>query len=188
MKSGLTVTVDRTAKMFAAVDHLATTRVMVGVPAEKTDRRSEGNNSITNAAIAYIMTNGAPEVNVPARPFLAPGVERVRTDVVAGLRRAGEQAFAGDLAGVDRTLNSIGLVASSSAKKVITEGIPPPLAESTIRRRILRRKSKKYRAEKRAAVAANLAAGLAAGAGLFIPLLDTSQLLKSIVYVIRKVR
>jgi hypothetical protein len=70
---------------------------------------------------------------------------------------------------------------------VITEGIPPPLAAGTVERRIGRRKSKKWRADRRALVAANVDAGLAPGAGLFTPLIDSAQLLKSVSYVLRKV-
>ena len=50
MKSGLTTKVDNAAKFLAAIDALVGTRVMVGVPAEKTDRK----DGITNSALAYI--------------------------------------------------------------------------------------------------------------------------------------
>lgn len=187
MKSGLTVVLDDAAKMFAGVEMLAKTRVMVGVPAEKTDRRDEGKSGMTNAAIAYVMEHGAPEVNVPARPFLRPGVERAKDGITSGLKNAGQLALAGNLAGVDKQLHAVGILAASSVRSVIAEGIPPPLAESTVEKRIGRRRSKKWRRERRALVAANVDAGLAPGAGLFVPLIDSGQLLKSITYVLRKV-
>jgi hypothetical protein len=70
-------------------------------------------------------------------------------------------------------------------RKKIVGGIPPPLAESTVRARIRRRKSKAWRAKRTAEVEANLAAGAAAGAGIFTPLIDTSNLLGAITYVVR---
>jgi hypothetical protein len=187
MKSGLTTVLDDTAKMFAGIELLTRSRVMVGVPAEKADRRDEGKTGLTNAALAYIHTNGAPEINLPPRPFLQPGIERAKSDIEGGLKNAGQLALAGNIAGVEKQLEAVGLLAVSSVRSVIVEGIPPPLAESTVERRIARRKSKKWRAERRAAVAANVAAGAAPGAGLFVPLVDTSQLLKSITHVLRKV-
>ena len=189
MKTGLTTVLDESAKMFAAVEALAKTRVMVGVPAEKTDRRGEGESRLTNAALAYIHENGAPEVAIPPRPFLRPGIERAKNDIEGGLKNAGQLALKGDAAKVEKQLMAVGILAASSVRSVIAEGIPPPLKPSTIEGRIRRRKSKTWRARRRAEVAAN-AAYLGeenAGAGIFTPLIDTGQLLKSITYVLRKV-
>lgn len=187
MKNGLSVTLDKTAQFFAGVEALIGTRVMVGVPAEKTDRRDEGINKLTNAALAYIHTNGAPEVGIPARPFLEPGIRRVQGQTVELFKKAGQLALSGQAGAVDRILHAVGLINQASARSVITEGIPPPLAAGTVERRIGRRKSKKWRADRRALVAANVDAGLAPGAGLFTPLIDSAQLLKSVSYVLRKV-
>lgn len=189
MKSGLTTVADNFKKLFDGVNVLATTRVMVGVPAEKTDRRDEGNNKLTNAALAYIQETGSPETNLPPRPFLQPGIERAKSDIEGGLKNAGQLALAGNIAGVEKQLEAVGLLAVSSVRSVIVEGIPPPLKPSTVEGRIRRRKSKTWRAKRRAEIAAN-AAYLGeenASVGIFTPLVDTSQLLKSITYVLRKV-
>ncbi len=189
MKSGISTVVDNAAKFLDGVRALTGTRVMVGVPAEKTDRRGEGVKKMTNAALAYVHEHGAPEVNVPARPFLEPGIMRARGEIEAGLRRAGEAALAGSgVPAVKRHLHRVGLLASSSVKTVITEGIPPPLRPSSVEGRIARRKSKSWRARRRAEIAANAVyvGEENAATGIFIPLLDTGQLRNAVTYVLRK--
>ena len=187
MKSGVVTVIDKTAQFLRAIDGLVGTRVMVGVPSEKA-LRTDGSDGPNNATLAYIHEHGAPEANIPARPFLAPGIERAKGDTVALLRVAGEKALDGNPAAVERQLHRVGLLNQASVRSVITEGIPPPLAESTIAGRIRRVKG----AKRQAKIAAELAAGTPASRqggeeGLFVPLVRTGQLRNSITYVLRKV-
>lgn len=157
----LTVT-DNTADLKAAMKALTKKAVYVGVPAEKTIRKDEdGKNLVNNAVIGYSMNNGMPEQNVPARPFMGPGIDAVADKIASLFRKAGKNAIEGNLADVERGLNAVGLVAQISIKKTITDVIPPPLAESTL----ARRRSK--------------------GRTGTTPLIDTAQFLNSISYVIR---
>ena len=182
-RSGAVVVLDRAAQVAAGINLLATTRLMVGVPADRSSR-SDG---VSNADLAYIHNNGAPEVGIPPRPHLEPGIRRVQGQTVEGLRRAAQLALEGRPDAVERQLNVIGLRAVSSIRQVIVEDIPPPLKYATVMGRIRRRASKSWRAERRAAVRANVEAGAAPGAGLFTALLDTGAYMRSISYVIRKV-
>lgn len=65
--------------------------VMVGIPAE-TAGRDDG--PINNAAIGYILETGAPERNLPARPFLRPGVASAAGDVAKVARTTLGRALA----------------------------------------------------------------------------------------------
>jgi hypothetical protein len=159
---------------------------MVGVPDVNAEKGREPEDKLNNAQLARVHDQGDPTVNIPARPFMAPGIRRARPVIETWMRRAGVAALAGDATKVTNALHAAGLAASSSIRNVITEGIPPPLALSTVEGRIRRRKSKTWKRKRRAAVAANLAAGAAPGEGLFTPLIDTGALRASITYVIRR--
>ena len=93
MKSGLTVVFDETAKVIDGITKLASTRVMVGVPAEK-GSRSDG-EPINNAALLYIHDNGAPEAGIPARETLMPGIMSVQGEINAGLEKTGRPRLMG---------------------------------------------------------------------------------------------
>lgn len=188
MKSGTTRILDNTAKLLAGVELLTSRRVMVGVPEDKSSREGE----ITNAALAYIHDKGAPEAKIPARPFMEPGVRRASNQTVALMRRAGELALDLRPSAVENQLMKVGLVNQAAIRGVITEGIPPPLAESTVKSRIYRVKGKKRRERLKGLLASGAAASRQAGyeeygAGLFTPLVVTGQLRNAITYVIRRI-
>lgn len=156
-KSGVRVTKDKTRDLFKAISALTRKDVLVGVPEEAPDRRGEG---ISNAALAYIHQFGAPAANIPARPFLYEGIEDAQEKIVGQLGKGGKAALDGDSAGVDKALNSAGLVAQNSVKARINEGDFTPLAPSTV----AARKRKGDDDPK--------------------PLVDTGQLRNSITYVV----
>lgn len=185
MRDGLHTLVNRVPALTEATRLLLRQEVMVGVPGE-TNFKGRAAGEPSNAAIAYVQDNGAPEANVPARPFMRPGIALARAKIVDQLRAAGAQALKGDAAGVLARLHAAGLVAAAGVRQVITAGIPPPLAASTVAARIRRRKSGSWRARRRAEVAANVAAGAAPGEGIFTPLIDTGALRASITYVVRR--
>ncbi len=132
--------IDNAHGIAAAISDLANTRVMVGVPASKTFRKPEegepGETSpINNAELAYIHEHGAPEANIPARPFMQPGIESVQPMIAAGLLKAGEAAFAGKPGERDRQFNAVGLLTQAAIRNKITDGPFVPLALSTIKAR-----------------------------------------------------
>jgi hypothetical protein len=186
MKSSVVAVVDNAAKFFRAIDTLVGTRVMVGVPEDKSQRRDS--SGISNAALAYIHEHGEPLAHIPPRPFLAPGIDRVKGDTVNLLKKAGELALDGKPDAVERQLHRVGLLNQASVRNVITEGIPPPLAASTIAGRIRRVKGAKRRASIKSELDAGTPASRQSGTeGLFTPLIVTGQFLKSVTYVLRKV-
>jgi hypothetical protein len=158
---------------------------MVGVPSdseqphlgsgvEPNKRQTIAGTEINNATLAYIHTHGVPELNIPARPFLEPGVAANRPRIEQRLRDAAAAGLAGNLDAVDRNLDAIGLETQAAVRLVITEGIPPPLARSTIDARRRRSKGSKYRRKAKSQLETT-------------PLYDTGQLLHSISYVKREV-
>lgn len=183
-KSGVVKTVSNLAKVMAGINLLAGTDVMVGVPSTKAGRR-EG--PINNAALAYIHDKGAPAAHIPARPFMEPGIKSVQAKIAAELEKAGPLALQGKVSGVQTTLNRVGIIASQAIKAKISEGIPPPLAPSTIKGRIRRIKGKKRRQKIAVALASGVAPSVQGGQpGLFVPLIVTGALRNSITYVLRK--
>lgn len=149
--------------------------VLVGVPADKTNRDDE----MTNAGLAYIHDNGSPAANIPARPFMRPGIAAAKSDIIRKMKQGAKKVLKGNS---DDTLTMVGLIAQSAIRAKINEGIPPPLADSTLKGRIRQRQAiKGAKAE-----LAHRKAGGAAGLGLAKPLIQTGQLRNSISFVIRK--
>ena len=186
-KPGLTKVIDNVGAFAKSVAGLTETRVFVGIPDDK-GRRDDG--TISNAALLYIHDNGAPEANIPARPSMAPGMAAVKDQIISTLEKGGQAAFKSKRPKevVENTLNRIGIIAANSIRNIIRQGIPPPLAESTIKGRIRRVKGKKRRARIQSALDAGTLASRQNGAeGLFTPLIVTAQMMRAITHVLRKV-
>ena len=164
-RRGVITVVDKTAQLSRAIDVLTGTRIMVGVPAEKDDRQDDdgGKSGINNAEIGYLMENGSPEANIPARPHMKPGVKKAQPKINDYLKQAGRLALEGKPDAVMRAFHAVGISAQNSIKGVIREGVPPPLAPRTL----AARKRRGRTGEK--------------------PLIDTGQYLAAITYVIRKI-
>ena len=186
LPSNLKLKIDNVASVAAAIGALGKRRVLVGVPSEgghggSNTRRPEDGKPvpINNASIAYIQDNGAPEVNIPQREFLRPGIELVQKQIDKALAVTGRAALEGDLTAVDRGLNVVGLIGQNAVRGKITDGPFQPLADSTVAARARRgRKGAKEELARRAA-------GLPPGVDLARPLIDTAQLRSAITYVVR---
>lgn len=145
-----------------AVRDLTSREVLIGIPAETAGRSSEpGDGGLTNAVLGYIHETGAPERNLPARPFLVPGVADAEPRFTPHLRKAAEAAMVGDTAKVDAALHAVGLVGQNAVRARITDGPHTPLAPRTLAERKARGRTGTK------------------------PLIDTGQLRRSITYVIR---
>jgi hypothetical protein len=165
-----TVTRTDPASIVAAVESLAKKRVLVGIPADS-DKNTRASGPMTNAALGYIHENGAPSVNIPARPFLVPGVQNAQSAMTPHLEAAARAAVAGDEQKMLQALNAVGLVAQNAVKAKITDGPFEPLKPGTVARR-MRTKARRRRKVVTASADAH-------------PLIDTGQLRNSITYVVR---
>lgn len=188
----VTKTIDNVAGLLERVGRLTKSDVLVGIPSTTAGRRD---GPITNAALGYIHEFGSPAHNIPARPFLFPGVRAIRSQALRMLR----DGAVGVLHGEDpnRVLNAVGILARNSVVEAITDPEPPfvPLKPATIRARLRRtaagrRKLRGLRKIKQAAgwtgAESNAALSVWAEEGNVAPLIDTGALRASISYVIRE--
>ncbi|MDE1905293.1 MAG: hypothetical protein KGH75_02425 [Rhodospirillales bacterium] len=162
--SGLARKADRLNQLVGAINELAMQDVLIGVPAMKTQRDPEPGEpaGITNAAVGYIQEFGSPASNIPARPFLIPGVKAAQKEVADRLKAAAQGAMTFKPTQVRQNMMAAGLIAQNSVRKTLTDGIGyAPLAEAT------------------------LAARRRRGRTGTRPLVDTGQLRNAITYVIR---
>jgi hypothetical protein len=161
--------------------------VYVGVPSAKASRPDDG--GVNNAQIAFTHDRGSPANNIPARPFMAPGIARVAHRVGELLKKAANAVMNPTKpASPDAMLTAAGFVAEESIKGVIMSGIGPPLSPATIANRHRKRGGKMRQAEKDYAnhIAGGMSPAKAQEAAGILPLIDTGQMLNSITHVVRK--
>jgi hypothetical protein len=173
MTDNFRVTKDNSAQLEAALALLAKTKVMVGVPEDEAARDT---GDITNAQLAYIHENGSPARNIPARPFLVPGVSSVQERIERRLLQAGQQAMQSNGLGAERALMAAGQEAVTGVRAMIDSNIPPPTQKALRAKRVLQ--SGVSRTKKQLERIMDDAESVA--------LIDTGQLRASITYVLRK--
>jgi hypothetical protein len=154
------VPVDKLSQVLASMSELVKKDVLVGIPDSAPERKED--TPLSNAQIGYIQEFGSPAANIPARPFLIPGVENVQPEVLEEFRAGAKGALNGDTGQVERSMARAGLKAQNAVRAKIQDGPFAPLAPKTLAARRKRGRS----GEK--------------------PLLDTGQLRNSVTYVIRK--
>lgn len=125
-------------KISGAVDRLTRRVVMVGIPSDSAARKPEDGSTKTppsNAMLGYVHEYGLPEKNIPARPFLVPGVESVKDRIIAIMKKGAEAAITGDAQAVDIALTKVGLIAVEAVQNKVDTGPFAPLSPRTIARR-----------------------------------------------------
>ena len=139
---------------------------------------SKSKPRIGNASLAYIHDNGAPSANIPARPFMKPGVAKAQERINRFLLEAARAKMNGDEGGCLVALHKTGMVAQNSIRNVIRLGENfAPLKRATLlaRTRSTQSRIKQWHGDK---------AEREGIMGSMKPLIDTGQLLKSIIYVV----
>lgn len=180
-ENGLHVVQDNLPELMATLRLLSAKEVLVGVPEENSERDDPESKAhgITNAVLAYIHDNGAPEQRIPARPFMIPGMTNAEPAVTKLLAKTGEYVLQGRKEKLDEGLARVGMEVVKSIQTVIRNGIAPPLALRTLQNRAARgRKGAKYEISWRDN-------GGAPSMQWAIPLMDTNEMLKSLSYTIR---
>lgn len=185
MKS-LQIVKDDTRKVFAALKQLTQQEVLVGIPEDKSARQS---GEITNAALGYIHNFGAPGANIPARPWLIPGIQKSRDQFMPYLTGAASAAMDGKSEIAKQELMRAGQVAVNGVKRELTTGNFVPLSPATVAARYRARGAQRPR-KGEVQYAALLSQGLSpataqAQAGIR-PLINTAQMLNSVTYVVRR--
>lgn len=183
--TGVLLKTDNLAQLIADMKLLAGTEVLVGFPEDTTDR--DDGSPLTNAARGYIHDNGAPEQNIPARPFMLPGMKDAEIEVTRRLARTAQSVLKNSQKDtpkkdiVEKGLHRVGAAARDAIKAKISEGIPPPLADSTLQARARKYPSRK--GEKAELLVRSW--GVAPSTEFAKPLIDTGEMQNSVNYVIR---
>lgn len=180
MRSGVKVVVDRTKEVTDSIAALAGQSVMVGWPESSSSRDDIG--EMNNPTLAYIHHNGAPEVNLPARPALSLGIQKAQAKINKRLQKAGKAALDGKRLESLGQMQMMGQETADAVRSAITDGIPPPLADSTLKSRMRQRKGGRKEA---AAEWARRAGGAPPGVDLAKPLFFSGQLARAVSFVVR---
>lgn len=179
------MTTDKMRSIIDAINRITKKDVLVGIPDSAPER---ADTPMTNAQIGYVMETGSPAHNVPARPFLVPGVQDVQAQCAERLGKAADAALGGNLAGAERQMSAAGMVAENSVKKKIGSKIPPALSPETIRNRHKSRQTQSMRADEKeylAAVDSGADPAQAQTEAGIIPLINSGALRNSITHLVR---
>lgn len=154
-------------------------RILVGIPQDKANR--DDGEPITNAAIGYISEFGSPANNIPARPWLFPGIRMqapVLTQMLGSIAANVLNGRYGPVQ-VEKGFNAVGIQAVSGIRKRIADGLEPPLSPVTLWKRA-------SRGDEGAMweLSWRMAGTDAANGQLAKPLIDTGNFIKSISYVV----
>lgn len=166
-----------------AMKALTDKRIMVGIPASG-NARDDGPDG--NADIAYTNELGSPVKNIPARPFLRPGVKLAMPDATVRLRKAARSALKGDFSIVEDEFENAGQICADSVRTVIQNGLSPALAQSTIERRAAKGQAGAVELlSRQRGNAASKELAMIQTADLAKPLIDTGELIQHITFVVR---
>lgn len=166
-------------QLYEALKVLSSRRVLVGIPESGATR--EDGEPITNATIGYISEFGSPAANIPARPWLFPGIRVQQDTICAQLLTTAKIAFSGRASGaaIEKSLHVVGMTAVSGIRKRIADGLDPPLANTTLYKRATK-------GDEGAAweLSWRMAGTDLTNGQLAKPLIDTGNFIKSINYVV----
>lgn len=133
------MTIDKVGPVLKSIQQLPDNRVMVGIPSTEAERPpdpADGEVSkLNNAQIGYIMENGSPAANIPARPHLVPGVKESAPKWSTYLGAAAAASLDGNESAAAKNFDAAGLTAQSAVRNRITEGPFVELAPRTLAKR-----------------------------------------------------
>ena len=146
-------------KVVNSIKTLTSHDVFVGYPSTG-PARDDG--PLTNAYIAFIQEHGSPVKNIPARPFMVPGVMSIKAQAIKLLEQAAIAGLQGNQSQAVIILNQLGLIGVSAVQRAITRGEGwQPLSPRTLAARRRRGVTRTH------------------------PLIDTGSLRQHVEYVIR---
>ncbi len=123
----MTVTSDFTKQFNEVIKRFKGDAVLVGIPAEKTQRK-ENNETINNATLLAINNFGSPGQNIPARPVMEIGIKNAQDEIAVQFKIAAQNALKQGFSALDTYYGRAGMIAANSVKKAINDqdGIAPP--------------------------------------------------------------
>lgn len=189
MTKRVAIVKDSVSRVVRSINELVGKQVLIGIPESTTDRDDEDERApITNAELGYIHENGNPATNLPARPFLVPGVKSIEDVAVGELKKAAQVSLDGDVKKADVYLNRAGMIGMNGVKQEISYGNFEPLKPASVRSRRYNRKTQSLREDEKQylkLVAQGMSPEGAQNVTGIQPLIDTGQLRNSINYVVR---
>lgn len=162
-----------------AIAQLKRLDVLVGVPEGGEDRKA---GAASNAELVYIHTNGSPIRGIPARPIIEPAILDGKDVLGEKLSKAYETALAGNTAGVRPALEKAGQAAQNIVRDWFTN---PKNNWAELKTAAEERREKKM--SKSALAKAKKRAEEDKSFVVHRPLIDTGEMRKSIVYVVREI-
>jgi hypothetical protein len=148
------VSEDRFEEAFGHAQIADEFEVAIGFP-EDTAARDTG--EINNPTLAAILEHGSPANNLPARPFVEPGLQAGQDRLARIMEMGLQRTLDGDENGIAWALDAAGVEGVSLVQRKMIQGPFAPNAPSTIKRK-----------------------------GSSRPLIDTGQLRQSVSYVVRQ--
>jgi phage gpG-like protein len=166
MKVSVKKVTDNVPKFLKAQKEMRSNQVLVGIPSAKAPRTPDEKEKvkeqpINNAALGYIHNYGMPAQNIPARPFMEPGIKDAKGPISNYMGAAAAAALKGNAEGLKKNLIAAGIVAATEIKKKINTGPFVALKPATIAARKRRGRTGTK------------------------PLIDTAQLRNAITFVVR---
>ena len=137
MSQSIVIT-DRTKAVLTSLEGLSKAVVLVGIPEANGARKDDDQGPVSNAQLGYIHEFGSPAANIPARPFLIPGVESAQARFTPHLRNAATAALEGDPGRMRASLHTAGAIARDEVKLTLNTAGYEPLKDSTLRARARR--------------------------------------------------
>lgn len=158
-------------------------QVYVGIPEEKTGRKED---SINNAQLLYIHTNGSELRKIPARPVIEPAIEAKgnKEQITAELEKALESLLDKKPEKAKRYLKRAGMVGQNIARAWFEDSRNgwAPNSIATARAKAFKLKGKVKQAfNKRISEG-----GTVQDVEVSRPLIDTGQMRKAITYVVKE--
>jgi len=160
LNASVTTKKDLTKQLEEILKNVKSEDVLVGVPQSRASRPELG-EKINNAELLFIHTNGSPMKHIPPRPVIEPAInEKVtKLTIMEHFKTAVKAAFEGDMSSFHQNLEIAGMIGQNAARAWFTNPANgwAPNAPATIRAK-----------------------------GSSRPLIDTGELRKSIIYIVRR--
>lgn len=125
----INITVDNLSQFDAALKIIQKREILVGVPEASGPRKS---GPINNASLAAIHDKGSPSRNIPARPFMEPGIKSVSPQIEQKLLTVGRAVLDGDAVKAEQGMQAAGMIAQNGLRNKINSNITPALKPATL--------------------------------------------------------
>lgn len=123
IKGKVTVTKDLSAQVFEAIKKFKNDEVLVGIPEDRTERKSD---KINNATLFAIANFGSTINNIPPWPIMAIGIKNAQEEIAEQFKIAAIKAISKGSGTLGTYYQRAGIIASVAVKEVINdqEGVP----------------------------------------------------------------